>query len=282
MSELPPNQMEPHLPGMGGVGVMDAVRMGWRLMMSDFWTLWLVAVVLGVLVSVAGCVPFGQLIAGPPLLAGFFYVLARRIDGGMAGPGEIFEGFRQRFAQSIVSVLPVLIAYAVLGVVYVIMYFALLLPVVVSAESRDGVDPGRFMAVFVPFIVVVNLIGLAMTVFQMFFMFAPLAVWEYPLSGWEAAKRSARLVREHFWSALGFMLLFWLISFGAYLVGILACVVGVFVTMPAAAVWAAGSIVYLYRGWSGQPLVRPPDEAPAGEQDQGGPVPPGDVEMSPT
>jgi hypothetical protein len=46
--------------------------------------------------------------------------------------------------------------------------------------------------------------------------------------------------------------------------------------MPAAAVWLAASTVYLYRSWTGQPLVQP--IGAAGAAAEGGPIPPTSIE----
>jgi uncharacterized membrane protein len=120
---------------------------------------------------------------------------------------------------------------------------------------------------------------LAMAVFQLFFLFALIAVWDHPESGWEAAKVSMRLVKDHFWSALGFGLLYALIVFGALLAGLLACGVGVFFTGPAVSVWFTGSTIYLYRSWTGQALVQPVAGAPpALEGASAGPIPPSDIQ----
>jgi len=294
MSQIPPDEMQRHLPGYdvpaGELGVMDAVRMGWRLLMSDFWQVWLVGLVFLALLTAAGFVPFGQLIAGPPLMAGLLYVLTGRVDGRRPPMGEMFEGFRQRFSQSIVSLLPVFIAYMVFGIVWLALYFSFFFPMFIAAERSKQPVPEQLMAMWGGVFVAITLVHLAMMIFQMFFMFAPLAVWKHPESGWEAAKESVRLVRDHFWSTLGFVLLFWLISFVANLLGMLTCCVGMFFTTPLVLVWAGGALVYLYRSWTGRPLVQPVAEAPpepappesaSSTIAQGSPFPPRDA-MPPT
>jgi uncharacterized membrane protein len=110
----------------------------------------------------------------------------------------------------------------------------------------------------------------------MFFIFSPMAVWDRPKAGWEAAKDSMRLVRSHFWSVLGFCLLGFLILMAAEIAGILACCIGIIFTIPAVYVWLGVSAIYLYRSWTGRPLVQPlgPGEAAPGA----GPIPPTSVE----
>lgn len=244
------------------VGVIDALGMGWRLMMADFWPLFVVALVF-MLVSIAsGFVPFGQFIAGPPLAAGFMWVIAGRIDGRAARVGDLFEGFRQRFGESIMAVLPLLVSWVAYGIIYMGVYFAVLFPIIMTQNhSEEG--PEAFLMIFLPFWAIMMALILALTVFQLFFVFAPLAVWEHPKAGWEAGKASMRLVRQRFWQVLGLGVLAWLISFAASLLGMLLLCVGLFFTMPVFMVWMGATLVYLYRSWTGRPLVTGPGEIAA-------------------
>jgi uncharacterized membrane protein len=98
---------------------------------------------------------------------------------------------------------------------------------------------------------------LALLIVRLFFTFTLLAIWDRQDSGVEALKISMRLVKEHFWSVLGLTLLFVPIGIGAFLVGVLACIVGLLITIPAVTMWYKITLVYLYRSWTGQPLVQP-------------------------
>ena len=262
----PPTQ-ETYEPPAGGLGIMDALGMGWRLMKADFWQLWTVAIVLILLFMASSCVPFGYFVAFPPLAAGFVYVLARRIDGGAVQTGGLFEGFRQRFSESLLSMLPLLIVWAVLWIVEIAVYVAFLLPAIMLGESSRGGhgDEADMMmaAAFGILGLVIVLVSIAVAVFQMFFLFAPMAVWDRPKAGWEAAKDSMRLVRSHFWSVLGFCLLALLIFVAAEIAGILACCIGLIFTIPAVYVWLGASAIYLFRSYTGRPLVQPVSEGGA-------------------
>jgi len=147
MSQDPGMQMREGLPGgtsgQGRLGVIDAYRLGWRFMKKDFWQQWLLAFVFLLLLTASGFVPFGQFIAGPPLAAGFMYVLMQRIEGRALGVGGLFEGFKQRFAQSIVSLLPVLIVGFVLWIIYMVVYFVLIFPILMSAGPDHPPDMER-------------------------------------------------------------------------------------------------------------------------------------------
>jgi hypothetical protein len=287
MSQPPVVETYPEPPA-AALGVVEALGMGWRLMKADFWPLWTVALVLVLLQMASSCVPFGYFVAFPPLAAGFVYVLVRRIDGGAVQTGNLFEGFRQRFSESLLSMLPLLIVWAVSWIAEMVLYFVFFLPVMMLSSSSTGDHEGEMdamMAVAFGILgLVVMLVSIAVAVFQMFFIFAPMAVWERPRAGWEAAKDSMRLVRSHFWSVLGFCLLGFVIFIAAEIAGILACCIGIIFSIPAVCVWLGAAAVYLYRSYTGQPLVQPvaggdaaPDLWPLPPQDAG-PIPPTSVE----
>jgi len=238
------------------LGVLDAMGLGWRLLMSDFWRLWLVGLVLMLVGSAAGT--FGlpaAILVTPPLMAGLFFVLGRRMDGGPARVGDLFRGFKERFAESVVGYLPVSLGSVAFGAIIGLSIWLLMMLCAGLAAAAEGDDVAVGLAVatgVLVFLVIEGVLILGLSVLVLFFYFVPAAVWDHPGEGWEAAKASARLVRDHFVSMVGFLVLFGLISMAATIVGMLACCVGWLVTMPVVAVWAYGSLLYLYRSWTGR------------------------------
>ena len=238
------------------LGVLDAMGLGWRLLVSDFWRLWLVGLVMMLVASAAGI--FGlpaAILVTPPLMAGFFYILGRRMDGGPAQVGDLFRGFKERFGESVVGYLPVSLGSVVFGVVIGLATWLLMMVcfgVAAAAEGEDVVVGLTIAAGIVVFLAIEFFLLTALALLVLFFYFVPAAVWDHPGAGWEAAKASARLVRDHFVSMLGFLLLFCLVATAANIVGMLACCVGWLFTTPAVTVWAYATLLYLYRSWTGQ------------------------------
>jgi hypothetical protein len=243
------------------LGVLDAMGLGWRLLMSDFWRLWLVALVLMLVAWAVGT--FGlpaAILVTPPLMAGLFYVLARRMDGGPVQVGDLFRGFKERFGESVVAYLPVSLGSVAFGVLIGLSAWLLIMLCAGLAAAAEGDDLAVGLAVatgVLMFLVFECVLIVALGVLILFFYFAPAAVWDHPGAGWEAAKTSARLVRDHFGSMLGFLVLFALISAAANILGMMACCVGWLVTMPAVTVWAYATLLYLYRSWTGRPVGTP-------------------------
>ncbi len=247
-------------PGAGRLGVFDALGLGWQLLKADFWKLWLAAFVVTIIqsgVSMFGAIPYlgacVSLAAGlflyPQLMAGLFFVVRQRIDGVPVDVGNAFEGFRSRYWQSLVATLPAMIV----GFVFGLLIGGTALVGAMMAEGEA--DPEAVM----PLIVVVVLVAaVVVAVICLFFMFALVAVWDCPASGWEAVRVSIRLVRENFLSALGFSILMGLLGLAAFIVGIVALCVGTLFTFPLVMVWSFASLTYLYRSWSGRPLMGEP------------------------
>jgi hypothetical protein len=256
-AEVPPRPSGPAL------GVIEAMGMGWRLLMSDFWMLWLLALVLFAVLMGVGLVsccllclaPLVAFFVQPPLEAGLFKALKGRVDGAAVNFNDLFAAFPECYWPAVLAGLP---AMAIDGAMQMVQ-----LPVRIVAQcaeplSRELHWPAEVM---IPVIIgtagVVLLLIVALLIFRMFFAFSMLAIWDRKESGVEAIKLSMRLVKGHFWAVLGLSLLFVLIGFVATIVGALACLVGMLITIPAVTVWHQITLVYLYRSWTGQPLVQP-------------------------
>jgi hypothetical protein len=259
-------QTAPALPAGPGqpvapLGVFDALGMGWRLMMSDFWVLWLPAFV--VMLIIMGASNFGLVAAvlvQPPLWAGLYWLVTRKIDGAPVKLGDVFEGFQQRFGQSVLAMLPVSLAGMVFVLAIVAVILATMLGIAAVAEGSHGNEGAvavvALLGVLVGGVTLLVLLA-AILIFCLFFTFVLPAVWDHPESGWEAVRTSAKLVRGRFWSVLGLTVLLFLITLAANLVGMLVCCIGIFFTTPVVMVWQAAAVTYLYRSWTGRPLVQP-------------------------
>jgi len=226
-------------------------------MARDFWRLWAVALVMMLVLMAAGT--FGlpaAILVTPPMMAGMFSVVRRRMEGGRAEVGDLFAGFKERFGESVVGYLPVSLGSMVIGGLLGVLSWVLMMMVFVAgaaaAEENEAAAGGVLLLGVLMFLGVLVCLGVGLALLRLFFLFVPAAVWDHPGEGWEAAKASARLVRDHVVSMLGFLVLFWLIGSAASLVGLLACCVGWVFTIPAVTVWFYATLLYLYRSWTGQ------------------------------
>jgi hypothetical protein len=263
MSETASAQLSPESPG-APLGVTDAMGMGWRLLMSDFWMLWLLALVVYAVVLGVGFVsccllclaPLVMFFVYPPLEAGLFKALKGRIDGAAVDFNSLFAAYTECYWPAVLAGLPALL-------IDVAMQVAIQVPMRFAGQLAEPI--GRELhgsgAVLIPVIIVgfgvILLILLALLIFRLFFAFSLLAVWDRKESGVEAIKMSMRLVKDHFWPILGLSLLFVAIYIVAAFIGLLACCVGTLITVRAVTAWHHITLVYLYRSWTGQTLVQP-------------------------
>jgi len=249
----------------GALGAVEALRMGWRLVMSDFWPIWLIGLVafaiqagcglVGAVPYIGGC--FSLVVAifvEAALSAGLVYAVRRRIDGAPAVVNDLFEGFRQRYWPSVVACLiPIAISIAFVSFITAIVGGVFML---MGAFGGHMSDEKVIVMVLVGAGIGLPLL-LVLILVTLLFIFWPVAIWDGSGSGWEAIKTSVRMAKLHFLSLIGFAILTALIGIAAYVAGIIALCVGTFFTIPFVSVWFTAALIYLYRSWSGQALVQP-------------------------
>jgi hypothetical protein len=292
MSQSPP--LSAGAPS-GRLGVIDAMRMAWRLLMSDFWMLWLLALLRGAVVlgiGLASCclccfAPVVAFFTHPPLTAGFFRGLMRRVDGRAVEVGDLFAAFQYCYWPSVLAGLPLILTEAFAEAIQALVRVASNLTDLVSQGVLAGGEPSTdevmVMLGGVAGILVIGLVALVvilvLVALQLFFRFALVAIWDTPASGTDAIRAAWGFLKTRFWSVIGLGALFWLVFIAAFLAGALACLVGLFITLPAATAWYYLTMVYLYRSWTGQALVQPIAAAPPAPA--GGPIPPTSIEPAP-
>ena len=181
----------------------DCFSRSWKLVRQDFWVLVGGTAVAVVLSSLLGFVP----VLGVPAAV----VLAFVLQGGVhwmflqrlrGKPADIGAVF----AGFSLAFVPLLLAGVVAHVLIGLGFLLLLLP-------------GIYLLVA-------------------WRMFVPLLIIDRGLEFWPAMELSRKVVTRHWWLCFGFFLLAWLVGF----LGLLACGVGIFLTMPI----SAGALVCAY------------------------------------
>jgi hypothetical protein len=242
-------------PGGSGepLGVIEAIGLGWTLVTRDFWPVWLLGLVFVLLQGVGnvlGAIPyigivFSMIIAiavTPALQAGLVHAVLRKMDGAAADPADIFEGFKTRYGDSIVVMLPIWGAFAVMGAVAVI-------GLIVVMYAAGGRDPGH-NPVIILILVLVGIVAIFLSMLLNSVMWlAYVALWDTHDSGWAAFIAGGRIVMANFLPTCGVMLLFFVFILGAVILGMLALCIGLLFTMPFVMVWMTATYAYLYRSW---------------------------------
>ena len=246
MSELTSTPW-PQGPPPPSLRACEGSGMAWRLLKSDFWRLWLLALVMNAIVFGAGLVGqcFGvvPLIGGcisatvglamalflqPALQAGLFYAIRQKIDGADAKVENVFAAFRWRYWESVVGQLP---SFAV-GMAVALVLVVMVLVVVFVVWGMTNGNPEELLnrsdaATLWVFIGGCALALLAVVVAawicQLFLVFILLAIWDLPGKYWEPIATSLSLVKAHFWSVFGLGIRFLLMVLVAF---VLAAIFG--------------------------------------------------------
>jgi hypothetical protein len=266
MSQTPPLESA-GVPAAAPLRVMEAVGMGWRLLKSDFWRLWVLVLVFNLLVLAGvmvgqclGIVPIigacfsclagiaMSLFVQPALDAGLFYAIRQKIDGAEARLDNLFAAFRWRYWESVVGGLPALAIGLAIGMAMLALGGVGWLMVMRMA----GGDPERvfsqweaappYALIGVAALVFLALILVA-SILRLFLVFIFLAVWDFPGRYWDPIAASLRLVWAHFWSVLGLFVLFALIGLAAFLIAII----------PGGAIAGAGALAL--KSWNEPPVT---------------------------
>ena len=201
----------------------------WELVKANFWlcvgacfVAWIVQQSAGLLglIPVVGFL-FVLCLQGP-FQAGLYNFFLKLMRGQEASVGDVFSGFGPRFLQLMLTILiPGLIAFAALIIVGV---------VIGVSGGFGGPGSGRSSGPPVVLLLFIPVLGIPFLYFVVSWAFAIPLVMDKRMPFWPALETSRKVVRGHWWSV--FMLVF----FEAVLmfVGVLACVVGVFVAIPVA------------------------------------------------
>ena len=171
-----------------------------------------------VISSVAGMMPFGSIAVGAPLSAGFFIAANRLNQGYEIELGDFFKGF-EYFGQLVVYSLLMLLAFA-----------ALAIPAGVFIGSMFILDFDSEVAIL--FSLVFGFASaIAITYFAVSFMWAPHLIVFGNKKAFESLDLSRRIIRNDFWNFIGMGILLGLMNIaGAMFFGI-----GLLFTIPASA-----------------------------------------------
>jgi uncharacterized membrane protein len=197
-----------------------------------------VNLVLFGLTMVLGLVPLlgnvAQLIIQGPLFGGLLWFYVRLIRGEDVGIGDAFSGFGPRFVQ-------LMLAHIVASVFYFLCYLPAVIcfaiPVIQSGLFESGANAEQIVNQMIqelsPLMIAGMALGFVGLLVQIYlyvsWIFALPLVIDREMSFWSALRVSRRVVAMHWWLFFVFaILLYFLLT----IVGVLACCVGLLVTLP--------------------------------------------------
>lgn len=168
--------------------------------------------------SFAGMVPFGALAVSAPLSAGFFLAAHKINQGFELELGDFFKGFNY-FGQLVVYTLLITLAFAALAV-----------PTGLFIGSMVVLDfDGEIVALFG---VAFGLVALAVIIYlAVSFIWAPHLIVFGNKKAFESLELSRKIIKQDFWNFVGFGIMLGLMN----LAGLLCFGVGLLFTVPASA-----------------------------------------------
>jgi uncharacterized membrane protein len=201
------------------------VRRGWELVKANAGLLIGGTLLSLVIQGAVGAIPFlggiASLILQGALIGGMYWLFLRCLRGEAAGIGDIFAGFQRGFVNlMLTNIVTGLLVGVCLLPGAVVLGIGLMLHL--AAKSPAGIPVaiggGVLLLCLLPVAIYLALC----------FAFALPLVIDRQLGFWDAMQLSRHMVRKHWWGIFGAGIVFGLVGAA----GLLACLVGVVVTMP--------------------------------------------------
>lgn len=206
----------------GVIKPVECVKEGFELIKSDYWLLFAIWLVGGLIGGFTLYILFGAMICG------IFYAYLKKIDGLPVAFDDLWKGmnwFTPGLIVTLVIIVPLLVFY--IGV-----YISVIVAIVVGSQAGEAGVMGALIGVGLLDIIVVILL----VCFQTLLMFAYPLIVDRGLGGVAAMKTSARAV----WNNLGGVAGLIGVNFGLMIVGYMAFCIGLYFVIP---IMIAGNVV---------------------------------------
>jgi hypothetical protein len=206
----------------GVIKPVECVKEGWELIKNDYWILFAVSLVGGIIGGFSLYILLGAMVCG------IFYCYLQAIDGERVSFEGLWKGFSY-FAPGLVVTLFIVVPMIV---VYAIIYAPFVMAMVMGSKlSESEMMTLLFGAIAVDLVVIV-----IMVCFHTLLMFSFPLIVDRNLSGFQAMKTSARAVWKNMGGVVGLILVNFVLAF----LGYLALCIGLYFVIP---VMIAGNVV---------------------------------------
>lgn len=211
---------------VGVIRPVECVREGWELIKDEYWPLFAISLVGGLIAGFTFYILLGAMICG------IFGCYLKKIDGMPVVFDELWKGFSYLGPSALVT-----IVFVVPMIVYFVTLFVTIYsPLIVVAAMGDRIDPSVVVGTFAAAIAVDLVVAIVMTCIHSVILFAFPLIVDRHLTSIEALKLSARASMKNLGGIAGLVVVNFLLG----LLGILACSVGVYFVIP---IITAGNLV---------------------------------------
>ncbi len=202
----------------GAIRPIECVREAWALIRNDYWMLFAISIVGGMIAGVTFYVLLGAMVCG------IMICYLRKIDGGEVKFDDLWLGMKY-LAPSI----PITLLFVIPIVVYIVaVFFTMYSPLITLAVMGENVDPSILLGTLAVALVVDIVIAIVMTCLHSLIIFAfPLMV-DRGLNAIDAIKLSARAALKNAGGIGGLIV----VQFGLIIVGELMLCVGIYLMIP--------------------------------------------------
>ena len=168
----------------GGIKGFDCAREGWELIKADYWLLFAISIVGGMIAGISFYVLIG------PMVCGIFYCYLNRIDGRRVTFDDLWNGFKFFWPSLLVTIVIVVPIVVFATIMFVTIY----LPIITAAVMGDKADGSAILASFLVGVIIDVVIAFVMVCIHSLLIFSYPLIVDRGLSSWDAIVLSARAV----------------------------------------------------------------------------------------
>ena len=210
---------------VGQIRPIESFKEGWELIKSDYWMMFVIALVGGLIGGVTLYILLGA------MACGIFICFLQKIDTGTVSFDNLWKGFSY-FKPSFIVLLAIVVPMII---VYALIYAPFIMAAVMGQKLSESELMGMLAGAFAIDAVVI----LVMVCFHTLLMFSFPLIVDKNLSGMQAMKLSAKAVWKNLGGVAGFIGVYFVLIFAATF---LTCGIGVYFILPV--ITAAFTVVY--------------------------------------
>lgn len=215
------------------IDIFDTIGRGWEFYKANFWMVFAATLLVSIAASASGSIPYiGVVISlavNGLLYAGLYWFDLRAIRGNKIDIADAFAGFTREPLQLILAGVVSSFIPLIVIVSSAIPLILAIYPAIQEMKTDPHPSPDQlWAAITVTGLACLGVGCLVAMLIYSFWMFTLPLVIDKRIPFWNAMELSRKVVSRCFGSALGLLIVSGLLSS----LGILACCVGIYFTMP--------------------------------------------------